>query len=247
MKFELVLQETKDFLASHPNGVVEVLGPTASGKTDFSVRLALTLGNSEIISVDSRQVYRGVDVSAAKITEDEMQGVPHHGIDLVSPEEDFNVFQFQQYAFEKIEDIQSREKVAMLCGGTMLWLDAVSENYVFSEKGTKSTQKLPPRFPVLKWGLEWDREKLYERINKRACQQFESGLIEETKQVLSLYKNITQSAFTSFGYQEIESYLKGDLSYEEALNLNQQRNRNYAKRQLTWWRGRSDVRWISLN
>ena len=126
----------------------------------------------------------------------------------------------------------------------MLWLDAVTENYDFDEKGTKSNRKREPLWPCLKIGIQWPREKLYDRINQRAIQQFEGGIIEETIEVLKEHPAISRSAFTSFGYQEIKAYLDGLVTYEEALSKNQQRNRNYAKKQLTWWRGREDVNWI---
>ncbi len=239
-----ILQKIKSFLASHPDGVIEILGPTASGKSDFAIEITKSLANAEIISVDSRQVYRDIDISAAKVSDEEMQEVPHHGIDLIDPETDFSVYNFQQYAFQTIAEIQERKNTPILCGGTMLWLDAVSENYIFADqKDEKSTKKGTPKFPVLKIGIHWDRAILYDRINQRAVKQFESGLIEETKEILQKYK-ITKSAFTSFGYQEIKDHLDEKITYEEALTANQKRNRNYAKRQLTWWRGREDVVWV---
>lgn len=241
----------KNFLNQNPEGVLVLLGPTASGKTSASVQLAHWveehLGQTcEIISVDSRQVYRDCDISSAKISADEMEGVVHHGIDIVDLETDYSVFDWQQYCFETIAAIQARGNVPMLAGGTMLWLDAVTENYDFDEKGIKSDRRKAPLWPFLKLGLRWPRAVLYERINQRAVEQFENGLIAETIEVLKKHPRITQSAFTSFGYQEIQSYLKGFMTYKEALKKNQQRNRNYAKKQLTWWRGRDDVHWIDL-
>ena len=238
-----------DFLSHHPEGLLVVLGPTASGKTSISVQLAHWVKEHlnqtvEIISVDSRQIYKGCDISSAKITTEEMEGVTHHGIDIVNLETDYSVHDWQKYCFETIKAIKSRGNIPMLAGGTMLWLDAVTLNYDFDEKGTKSDRQLEPLWPILQLGLVWPREVLYERINQRAKTQFESGLIEETKQVLSDSPNITKSAFTSFGYLEIEAYLKGLITYDEALSKNQQRNRNYAKKQLTWWRGRDDVHWL---
>ena len=173
-----------------------------------------------------------------------MEGIVHHGIDFVDLEEEYSVYDWQQYCFKKIKEIQARGHIPMLAGGTMLWLDAVTENYDFDEKGTKSDRRKEPLWPCLKLGLSWPRAVLYERINQRAVQQFKNGLIEETIQVLKDSPHITKSAFTSFGYQEIEAYLKGLVTYDEALAKNQQRNRNYAKKQLTWWRGRTDVQWI---
>ncbi len=250
-----------EFLTHHPEGLLVVLGPTASGKTGLSVQLAhwikAHLGKTvEIISVDSRQIYKGCDISSAKITTEEMEGVTHHGIDIVDLETDYSVHDWQQYCFETIEAIKTRGHIPMLVGGTMLWLDAVTLNYDFDEKGTKSDRQLEPLWPILQLGLMWPREVLYERINERAQAQFENGLIEETVQILSEYKpsssspqqgegkKITKTAFTSFGYLEIEAYLKGLITYDEALSKNQQRNRSYAKKQLTWWRGRDEVHWL---
>jgi len=241
-----------EFLTQSPDGLLVVLGPTASGKTGISVQLAHWLKEHlnktvEIISVDSRQIYKGCDISSAKITEAEMEGVTHHGIDIVDLETDYSVHDWQQYCFKTINEIKARGHVPMLAGGTMLWLDAVTLNYDFDAKGTKSDRQLEPLWPVLQLGLNWPREVLYERINKRAEAQFENGLIEETKQVLRDSPDITKSAFTSFGYLEIEAYLNGLITYDEALTKNQQRNRNYAKKQLTWWRGREDVNWLDPN
>lgn len=255
----------QNFLAQNPRGLLVMLGPTASGKTGLSVQLSHWIQNNlkqtvEIISVDSRQVYRDCDMSSAKISEAEKKGVLHHGIDIVDLETEYSVFDWQAYCYKTIKEIQTRGNIAMLAGGTMLWLDAVTENYEFStdqplnetagelnNKGfLKSTTKADPLWPCLKLGLMWPREVLYERINQRAVQQFESGLIEETQQVLQTHPDITKTAFTSFGYQEIEAYLKGLMTYAEALSKNQQRNRNYAKKQLTWWRGREDVYWVEM-
>lgn len=244
---EEIFERMRAFLEEHSLGVLEILGATASGKSAFAVAVAKRIGRAEIISVDSRQVYRGIDISSAKISVAEMQGVPHHGLNLVSPEEDFSVYDFQRYAFQVIEMIQSRGNVPILCGGTMLWLDAVSEHYVFSDqKDEKSAQKGCSKWPFLKIGLCWDRAVLYERINLRARLQFESGLVEETRSVLEKYQ-VTKSVFSSFGYQEIKAYLDGMISCDEALRLNQKRNRNYAKRQLTWWRGRGEVFWVTVS
>jgi tRNA dimethylallyltransferase len=241
-------KKIKLFLDQNPNGILEILGPTASGKTSLTVILAQWIEDHthkkvEVIVVDSRQIYRYCDISAAKIKKEEMAEVTHWGLDLKNPDEPFSVYEFQQYAFEKIESIQKKHHIPLLSGGTMLWLDAISQNYVFSEKGAKSNRKGEPRWPVLKIGIEWDRKTLYDRINKRAVMQFENGLVAETKNILQRFK-VDKNVRTSFGYQEIQAYLDGKISYEQALNKNQQRNRNYAKRQLTWWRGRNDIWWI---
>ena len=239
-----ILELNKKFVQENNHPVIEILGPTGSGKTGFSLEVAKRFAPAEILCVDSRQVYREMDISSAKITEKEMQGVKHWGLDLINPDETFSVYDFQKYAFAKIDEIHTRGALPILCGGTMLWLDAVSENYVFSEeKLEKSTRKAPPRYPVLKIGIHWDRKVLYDRINERAKWQFEHGLIEETEKILKKY-TLSRSALTSFGYREIKDFLDGKISRIEALTANQKRNRNYAKRQLTWWRGREDVLWV---
>jgi tRNA dimethylallyltransferase len=250
--FKKVTDLTESFLKKSPEGVIVILGATASGKTGLSVKLAHWLQDHlhqtvEIISVDSRQVYKDCDISSAKITANEMEGIRHHGIDIVDLETEYSVFDWQQYCLKTITEIKARGHVPMLAGGTMLWLDAVTQNYVFDEKGVKSDRRNEPLWPSLKIGLSWPREILYKRINQRATDQFKNGLIEETERVMKAYSNITKSAFTSFGYQEIEAYLKGLTTYEEALSKNQQRNRNYAKKQLTWWRGRVDVHWVEMS
>jgi tRNA dimethylallyltransferase len=284
-----ILVRVQKFLDKNPNGIISILGATTSGKTGFSVWLAHWIEKkigkkSEIISVDSRQIFRKINIASAKITTEEMRNIPHHGLDLIDPDQEFSAYEFKQYAFAKIHDIQAKLKISILCGGTMLWLDAITENYEFStDPNQKSNTKNPPLFPTLKIGLYWERNKLYARINLRSKLMFENGLIEETKTLMQKYRlkeipfvprtnkkpaqkknnssfylrakklfkktigikpKFSASALTSFGYQELIPYIKGQRTYEEVLANNQQRNRKYAKRQLTWWRGREDVIWI---
>ncbi|MCK5461261.1 hypothetical protein KAI58_04725 [Candidatus Gracilibacteria bacterium] len=244
-----ILKKVLDFYDQNSQSVLEIVGPTASGKTDFTVETAQFLEKSigkkaEVIVVDSRQVYRECNISSAKITKEEMCGVVHWGIDLKNPDEDFSVYAFQQYAFAKIQEILNRGNIPILSGGTMLWLDSISKNYIFAEtQKEKSQKKGTPKWLFLKVGIFCEREILYERINARALKQFENGLIEETAQILKQY-DVSSSVMTSFGYTEIKDFLEGYISYDEALTQNQKRNRNYAKRQLTWWRGRDDVIWM---
>ncbi|MCF7812780.1 hypothetical protein K9M59_04295 [Candidatus Gracilibacteria bacterium] len=241
-----ILKEIDSFLnkESVQKKIIEILGPTGSGKTGFALDLTQRFKKAEILSVDSRQVYREIDIASAKISTEKQQGIPHHGLNLIDPNQEMSVYEFQQYGFRIIDEILSRGNLPILCGGTMLWLDAISENYQFdASPRVKSDRKGPSRYEVLKIGIHWTREKLYERINARAKKQFDAGLIEETQKILSQY-TLSRSAMTSFGYQEIQHFLKGEIFREEALDLNQKRNRNYAKRQLTWWRGRKDVLWV---
>ena len=127
----------------------------------------------------------------------------------------------------------------------MLWLDAISENYIFTEDRSKSNKKGTPKYDFLKIGLEWDRAKLYDRINIRTQKLFSDDFIQEAQRLMT--SGICKSAKTSLGYEEVEAFLQGDITQEEALTRYQQLNRKYAKRQLTWWRGREDIHWVNLN
>lgn len=112
--------------------VYVVCGPTATGKSDYAVELAKKV-NGEVISADSRQVYRGMDLGTGKITLEEMKGVPHHLLDIKNPDEDFSVEEFQKLAFEKIEEILARGKTPIICGGTGFYIQAITENIIFQD------------------------------------------------------------------------------------------------------------------
>lgn len=245
-----IVEPVTDFLSEHENGLLSIMGPTASGKTGLSIALAQDLEKRcgktvEIICVDSRQVYRGIDIASTKITETEKQGIIHHGLDLITPEEEYSVVEFQQYAFGLIGNIFQRGNIPMLCGGTMLWLDAITENYEFGAKGEKSDKKNKPKWPSLKIGIHWERDRLYERINKRAEVIFGNAFFAEMVDIFAKYPNITRTARTTMGFNEAQSYLDGLMTQTEALYRYQQASRRYAKRQLTWWRGREDIVWIT--
>lgn len=111
--------------------VYVVCGPTATGKSDYAVELALR-ENGEVISADSRQIYRGMDLGTGKITSEEMKGVPHHLLDIRNPDEDFSVEEFQKLCFEKTEEILSRDKTPIICGGTGFFIQSVVDNIIFS-------------------------------------------------------------------------------------------------------------------
>lgn len=146
-----------------------VCGPTATGKSDRAVELALKV-NGEIISADSRQVYRGMDIGSGKITEEEMKSVPHHMLDIKNPDEDFSVEEFQRLSFEKIEDIVSRGKTPILCGGTGFYIQSITENIIFEnipknqnlrdeleEKSVEELKEILAKFPIEK-GAKVDTE-----------------------------------------------------------------------------------------
>jgi len=148
--------------------VVFILGPTAVGKTFFSVSLAKLL-NGEIISADSAQVYKGLDIGSAKITEEEMQGVPHHAIDILEPEEEFSVFDYVQYTRQKIEEITARRKLPIVVGGTGLYVRALTEGYNFG--GANKDEEL--RAKLEKMAKEEGNDALFNLLKEKNPQMAE--------------------------------------------------------------------------
>ncbi len=281
-------------------------GPTAVGKTDISIKLAKKL-NGEIISADSMQIYKYMDIGSAKITKEEMKGIPHHLIDVVAPHEEFNVSSFKSLAEKCPKDIWSRGKLPIIAGGTGLYINSLIYNYDFTDadrdedyreylirlsedKGKeyvhsllkdideKSYEKLYPNdlkrvvralevykitgksiseytkenekklynipYNINYFVLNMNREVLYERINKRVDIMMDKGLIEEVKKLESMGYTPDMQSMKGIGYKEILFYLKGDISLDEAIYLIKKGSRNYAKRQLTWFRKDKRSIWI---
>ena len=269
--------------------VIAIVGPTASGKTKMSIDLAKQI-DGEVISADSRYVYKGFDIATAKPTMEERDGVPHHLIDIVEPEFDYSVADFYDDAKRAIYDIVSRRKTPIVAGGTGLYFRVLLENYDLPrveanpelraelesrekedllEELRKSDEKtyeklkdsnkrrivralevskiLGKPFSELskekepEFDVEWlmpqleSREVLYDRINRRVDLMVEVGLVEETKLLLAKHGRIKNFVCT-IGYQEVLTYLDGESTLEEALEKLKQHSRNYAKRQLTWFR-----------
>ena len=269
--------------------VIAVVGPTACGKTDTAVRIAEEIGG-EIVSADSRLVYKGFNIAVSKPSMEERGGVAHHLIDIVEPEFDYSAGNFCDDAEKAIEDIISRGKIPIVAGGTGLYFRVLLENYnlprvkadydLRTELDLKSKEELLAELKnidyftwervkdankrrivraieVIKilgnplselnlqkepeYDTEWimppikSRDWLYDRINKRVDLMAEQGLVAETKYLLEKHgriKNIT----ATIGYKEIISYLDGHNTLDEALNKLKQHTRNYAKKQLTWFR-----------
>lgn len=283
--------------------LVVIGGPTATGKTSLSLRLAIELGDTEIVSADSRQVYEGMDIGTAKPTAAERNAVPHHGLDLVHPDERFSVSAYQRHAMAALEDIHQRGHRALLVGGTGLYLRAVArgldvqdapsdpalrgelEREQVREGGmaaqVERLRRLAPRLaaqtdlhnprrvlralevatlagdrvpppprgypaPVLWIGLRLPADVHRERIADRAAVQFASGLVKEAERLQKRYaRNVP--AFTAFGYWEAFAVLDGAMSREEALRETVSRTREYAKRQLTWFRAEEGMHWIDAS
>lgn len=281
-----------------------IIGPTAVGKTKLSVAMAKRF-NGEIISGDSMQIYRGMDIGTAKIRKDEMEGIPHHLIDIKEPNESFSVAEFQQLVREEIAEIAGRGKLPIIAGGTGLYIQSVIYDYRFSDVSgdEKLRQELEQRakkighealhqelrkvdpisaatihpnnvrrviraleiyyqagkprnefenigpadipYNAAVVGLTMDREQLYQRINARVDSMMEEGLLEEVKQLYQLGLRNCQS-IQAIGYKEIYQYLDGEISLETAVEKLKQNSRRYAKRQLTWFRNKMEVKWFDL-
>lgn len=278
------------------NKVIAVVGATASGKTSYAIELAKQI-NGEIISADSRLVYKGMDIGTAKPTVEERQGIPHHFIDIVEPEENYSAGWYAKDARKCIKGIISRGKTPIIAGGTGLYFRILLENYdlpemnadyeLREELASKSFEELfeilsrldekaansveqndkkkliryieivkhtgkplhlargiknKKEFEVEWIGLNFPREELYNRINRRVDLMVEQGLIEETQKLLEKHGRIPNIVDT-IGYREIISYLDGELSLDEAKDKLKQNTRNYAKRQLTWFRKNEEINW----
>lgn len=273
--------------------VIAVVGPTASGKTSYAVSLAHKV-NGEVVSADSRLVYKGFDIGTAKPSLEECEGVPHHMIDIVEPEIDYSAGLYSQDAKKAVMDILSRGKTPIVAGGTGLYFRLLLENYDVPEvppdyelreklsaytyeELRRMLEKLDPRraseieindkkkiiralemaehlekplseykkeleFEVEWIGLNFPREELYERINLRVEMMVKAGLVEETENLLKQHGRIKNLTCT-IGYQEMIAYLDNQMTLDEAKDKLKQNSRNYAKRQLTWFRKNPLIKW----
>ncbi len=266
-----------------------ITGPTASGKTSLSVKLAKAI-NGEIISADSMQIYKGMDIGTAKVTFDEMEGVKHHLLDIVSPLDNFTVCEYRDRCLELIYKLQSENKIPIIVGGTGLYINSILFNMSFAEYDPKLRADVrgkaeslnnaelhswleeinPSRAAELSindrkrviraieivlsgydstvdemqikrldadiYVISGDRALLYERINERVDSMMENGLINEVKQLINIGATDKTQSFGAISYKETYNYIQGKISYDELINLIKQKSRNYAKRQLTWFR-----------
>ena len=230
-----------------------ILGPTGSGKTDISIKLAKAL-NGEIISADSRAIYQGMDIGTAKPSLKERQGIPHYGLDLVKPGDRFTVADWKKYAEDKIKDIKSRNKIPIIVGGTGLYIDALIYDYHFKgPTGTKigdynqktCTDRTKIKGDYLLIGIKWETKELRERLKKRLDQMFCPELYEETKKLVNEF-GWDSGAMKSNIYQYAWKYLEGELTLEEAKEQCFYEDWHLAKRQLTWFKRNSAIHWLKL-
>ena len=233
--------------------VLFVVGPTASGKTALAVELAKKF-NGEVISLDSRQFYKGMDIGTAKVTKEEMCGIPHHLLDICEPQRVLTLVDVMKLALEAIEDCFGRNKLPICVGGTGLYVDALCRKYENFKKKTfdgevgadevvKLREKLGD-FATLEIGIEIDRKELYERINKRTEKMFDEGLINEVKKILKSGCMSDLPALSGIGYKWPIKYLRDEISLAEAIELTKRDTRRYAKRQMTWFRHHGEVKWV---
>ena len=232
---------------------IVILGPTGSGKTGISIKIAKALGG-EIISADSRAIYKGMDIGTAKPTAEEMQEVPHYGIDLVEPGERFTVSDWKTYAEGKIKDIKARGKIPIVVGGTGLYIDALIYDYQFKgptgakigdfeQKSCSDRTDIKGNFLLV--GIKWSTEELRKRLVQRIEKMFSDSLYVETKALVKKYGWDTQ-AMKSDIYEYAWKYLQGELSLEEAKKQCFYEDWHLAKRQLTWFKRNQSIIWLKL-
>lgn len=227
------------------NQTIVILGPTASGKTGVSIKIAQKIGG-EIISADSRAIYRGMELGTAAPSLEEQAGVPHYGIGIVEPDDRFTVADWKYFAEEKIQEIRSRGKIPMVVGGTGLYIDALIYDYGFSEqKKLDQSDRQEMCANYLTIGIKWTPEQLRERITQRADKLFVQELFAETENLATKYNWNTQ-AMKSNIYQFAWGYLQGEYNLEEAKKLFILDDWHLAKRQLTWFKRNKNIKWLPL-
>ncbi len=232
--------------AKNRDKVLVIVGPTGSGKTGLAIDCALEF-DGEVISADSRAIYRGMDIGTAKPDKEEMRGVVHWGIDLVEPGERFTVADFKQYCEQKIKEIRARGKLPIIAGGTGLYVDAVVYDYQFSDvvKKTCSDRKeMSSDFVMI--GLKWGSVELRERLGKRANNFFTQELEKETRTLVEEYGWGSQ-AMKSNVYQFVWRMMQGEISREEAIDLLVTDDWQLSRRQMTWFRRNKKIVWLGLD
>lgn len=285
--------------------IVVIVGPTASGKTELSIELAKRI-DGEIISGDSMQVYKYMDIGTAKVTPEEMDGVPHHLIDILNPDDAFSAYKFKNLAEALIDDITRRGKIPIIAGGTGLYIQSLIYNYELEDEtitpeeeiivkkkmkeieqldnqqlhdylaqfdaisaenihknnrqrvlraieyyfktkkllsNRKKVQQFTENYDTLLIGIEMSRKILYSRINKRVDIMLDHGLFKEVQQLVEQGYESCQS-MQAIGYKELIPVINGQMIYEDAVNELKQHSRQYAKRQMTWFKNKMNVHWL---
>jgi tRNA dimethylallyltransferase len=278
-------------------------GPTAAGKSDIAMQLAERLGG-EIVSVDSMQVYRGLDIGTAKTSPADRTRVPHHLIDVVDVTEQFDAAQFVRLASLAVADIQSRGRLPILCGGTGLYFKALLEGLreapsadaalravlgstplpdllrelaehdpatyeridrqnprrviralevirltgkpFSAQRANWEPSPLAPRPSSLHFGFARSAAELHQRIEARVDAMFRQGWVAETEQLLQRGLAQNKTAMQALGYRQIVEHVRGERPLAETIELVKARTRQFAKRQMTWFRRQLQLTWINL-
>lgn len=285
--------------------LVIVAGPTASGKTRLAIDLAKLI-NGEIVSADSMQIYKYLDIGSAKPTPSERSEAVHHMLDFLEPDAQYSVADYTEQAHTVIADILKRGKMPIMCGGTGLYINSVADDVTFGEIDTDyeiresleqyakengnealleilaefdpvSAKRLHPnnarriiraiefyrvtgvpisvhqeqtkqhtsRYNPIIFCIDFDRQKLYERINMRVDIMLKEGLIDEVKSLVDMGYTTALNSMKAIGYKELIDYFNGSISLDEAVEIIKQSSRRYAKRQLTWFRRDKRIIWLN--
>lgn len=283
--------------------VLVLLGPTASGKTAISLLLARSM-NAEILSADSRQVYRCLDIGTAKPTAAERDLVPHHFVDVIDPEYPFNAGEFGKQGREVIDEIFARGNVPIVVGGSGLYLRGLIDGFFEGPGADQSLreelykrlhdiggeglledlrvldpaaasrmlptntrriiraleivtltgrpiselqkEKITISFDPVFAGLQWDRKELYHRIDERVDRMIDEGLVNEVFALKRKGYTPRYNALQTTGYVEVFDFIDGKISFEEMVRLMKRNTRRYAKRQMTWFRQDTRIRWFKV-
>jgi tRNA dimethylallyltransferase len=229
-------------MTKYPVDLITILGPTASGKTPFAAHLAHHLGDAEIISADSRMVYRGMTIGSGKDLDDYVvdgHHIPYHLIDICEAGYRFNVYEFQCAFQNAFMDITARGQLPIMCGGTGLYMESVLKSYELGQV----------RFPErnsLTIGLSIERDLRREKISRRLKARLEEGMIEE---VQTLLQTVSAEKLIRYGleYKFVTLYCLGQLSYDEMYRQLEIAIHQFAKRQMTWFRGMEERRGIPIH
>ena len=210
-----------------------VVGPTASGKTRYAVQLAKEMGRVEILSADSRQVYIGMDIGTGKDL-GEYGDVPYHLIDIVPAGSKFNIYQYQAAFAKAYADVRRRGAIPILCGGSGLYIESVTRAYKFEKQNGLPDEALPKKPYYI--GTLVSREERVARIDRRLEERLQEGLVEEVR---GLLQTIPAPDLIYYGleYKFVTQYVQGELSYEDMVISLGNAIHQFAKRQMTWFRG----------
>lgn len=227
------------------NKVIVIVGPTGSGKTGVSIDIAKKVGG-EVISADSRAIYKYMDIGTAKPSKSEMDGVVHYGIDLVEPGERFTVADWKEYAEQKICSILQSGKIPIVAGGTGLYVDSLVFDYNFTQEAKENysdRNKIDSKFKI--FGIKTDSDVLRKRLMERADKMFVQELFDETRFLVEKFGWGSQ-AMKSNIYQFAWKYMNGKISLEEAKKLFVYDDWHLAKRQMTWFKRNKEIIWLPL-